>query len=525
MSRRNLMEIAYPPITLRGVMTHILGGFLVVRGFAKLSTLAARSEADTAGYQREFVPGHLAEIQAFYKRGENLFFPEVVLSLELRVDFDKDDSPADDPLEMILQGKAFKSNENGILVKPTKTRTANDYTNVNIMLPASAGKALKRIDGNHRITAFEGMNDVGYLDAFPVSFCIVLMRQTTAQSIEKRLFYNINSKAKPLTSEEIYRGIIEDTNGFPDDVLASPEFGPEFVLCRQVVPRLNFDYLEGLLGVFGKREDDKARVYSVLIESMRDLRVEGAQTDLPSADVLLKAIKAVNASYADHRLARSTATGLFSAFLFFALSDEINTRQKRYQQFLSWVLSNHQYELTNIHAADLIRIFANVATARGRQVFVSMQFSPKTMPNFTAITDAVNELNALHPLDIQLREIRIDQFEPGYSYKIDDEILRLIEGCGYLIADLTCGNKNVYHEIGYLMGLNEGKALHQDNFLLIHNSTIGDESKDIGFNLGAVRQIRASDTNDLRNKIKAALSAFYWPGLPTVDQAKPLNQK
>jgi hypothetical protein len=496
-------------VTLRGVMTDILGGFLVVRGFAKLSTLAARSEADTAGYQREFVPGHLSEIQAFYERGENLFFPEVVLSLELRVNFNKDGVTADAPLRLIRQGTTFKSNENGVSVKPTKTRTANDYTNANIMLPASAGKALKRIDGNHRITAFEQMNDVGYLDTYPVSFCIVLLPQGAAQFIEKRLFYNINSKAKPLTSEEIYRGIIEDTNGFPDDVLANPEFGPEFVLCRQAFPRLNFDYLEGLLGVFGKRAGDKARVYSVLIEFMRDLRAEGAKSDLPSVDVLLKTIKVVNASYGDHRLARSSATGLFSAFLFFALTDEGNTQQKRYPLFLSWVLSNHQYELTNIHAADLIRIFAKVATARSRQVFVSMQFSPELMPNFNAITDAVNELNAQHALDIKLRPIRIDQFEAGYSYKIDDEILRLIEGCGYLIADLTCGNKNVYHEIGYLMGLNQGKGLHQENFLLVHNDNISKVSGDIGLNLQADRQIRVSDPNELRKKIKIALSVFY----------------
>lgn len=490
-------------------MTDILGGFLVVRGFAKLSTLAARSQADTTGYQRDFVPGHLSEIQAFYERGENLFFPEVVLSLELQTDFDKEGAPADDPLRLIRLGTTFKSNKNGISVKPTKTRTASDYTNANITLPASAGKALKRIDGNHRITAFERMSDMGYLDRHPVSFCIVLLPQGGAQSIEKRLFYNINSKAKPLTSEEVYRGIIEDTNGFPDDVLASPEFGPEFVLCRQVVPRLNFDYLEGLLGVFGKREGDKTRMYSVLIESMRDLRAEGAQADLPTVDVVLKAIKAVNASYADRRLACSSATGLFSAFLFFALTDEGNTRQKRYPQFLSWVLSNHQYELSNIHASDLIRIFDNVATARSRQVFVSMQFSPETTPNFNAIKDAVDELNTQYALEIQLRPIRIDQFEAGYSYKIDGEILRLIEGCGYLIADLTCGNKNVYHEIGYLMGLNQGKGLQQDNFLLVHNDNIGKVSGDIGFNLQADKQIRVSEPNELRKEIKKALRVFY----------------
>lgn len=34
------------PLTLRGVLADTLGGMLVVRGYAKLSTLAARSVAD-----------------------------------------------------------------------------------------------------------------------------------------------------------------------------------------------------------------------------------------------------------------------------------------------------------------------------------------------------------------------------------------------------------------------------------------------------------------------------------------------
>ncbi len=73
------------PLTLRGVLADTLGGMLVVRGYAKLSTLAERSVAD-AGYQRELKPEHQAAIQAFYQRGEYLFFPEVVLALELQAD-------------------------------------------------------------------------------------------------------------------------------------------------------------------------------------------------------------------------------------------------------------------------------------------------------------------------------------------------------------------------------------------------------------------------------------------------------
>jgi hypothetical protein len=67
----------------RGVSTELLGGFLVVRGFAKLSEIAKHSFADS--YQRGIKPDHQAAIQQFYERGEYLFFPEVVLSLDVAV--------------------------------------------------------------------------------------------------------------------------------------------------------------------------------------------------------------------------------------------------------------------------------------------------------------------------------------------------------------------------------------------------------------------------------------------------------
>lgn len=40
-----------------------------------------------------------------------------------------------------------------------------------------------------------------------------------------------------------------------------------------------------------------------------------------------------------------------------------------------------------------------------------------------------------------------------------DEFLELINECGLLIADLSPRNPNVYHELGFLMGLNEARIL------------------------------------------------------------------
>lgn len=322
-------------------------------------------------------------------------------------------------------------------------------------------------------------------------------------------------------AEKINIHIVDDEAGFPDDVLGR-DFGAEFVLCRALRKRLDFDYLPNLRRVFGQLPDSPELPdtrCSLLIEALRDWQVERQRQKLdasfPSETIILHAIQQINTSYAsrhegDNRLQRCAASGLFSAFLHFALADAIQAGGlQRFCQFETWVLRNHQYELQRINAADLIRIFEKIAQARSRQIFVSMQFSPKTQGNFDAIKSAVQDLNRQHKLDIQLREIRIDQFDTGYSYNINDEILRLIEESGYLIADLTCGNKNVYHEIGYLMGLNQGKGLNHENFLLLHNDQIGDAKADVGFNLTAIKQLRVSDTNTLREQVKRQIAAYY----------------
>ena len=105
----------------------------------------------------------------------------------------------------------------------------------------------------------------------------------------------------------------------------------------------------------------------------------------------------------------------------------------------------------------------------------------------------------------------MDQFNKGYSYKINDEILGLVEGCGYLIADLSLGNKNVYHEIGYLMGLNQGKLKKQNNFILLHNKKTvnSDFDTDVGFNLKEHKILQTNDTNNLRIQIKKQIKKYY----------------
>jgi len=486
-----------------GAFAPSIGGFLTVRGYARLSDIAKCSVADD-GYQRDLQPDHVKEIRDFFSEGEYLFFPEIILSVQLDADFEKPDAPAADPLQLVRSGQRFKSNSNGLDIQPRKARSASDLTRYEITVPDGV-KLFKRIDGNHRLNAFEELEDEKF-DRDLAPFCVVFLPAKEARRSEKALFHNINSKAWPLTSEEAYKGIVDDKTDFPDDALRD-RFGPEYLQCRQLKARLDFTYLANLKSVFGKNEGQDECARSVLIQSLQDVRKQVDPAAILDTEAVFEAIKRINDTYSDKRLQASTAQGLFAAFLFFQLSADRSRGTN--EQFTNWVLRTHQYELQSIHAADLIKIFGKIAQSRKRQVFVSMQFSEDTKPNFDAIESAIEDLNNAHELDIAIRPIRIDQFDTGYSYEINAEVLRLIEDSGLLIADLTHGNKNVYQEIGYLMGLNQGKGLAHENFLLIHNASIGDPSLDIGFNIAGIKQLRLGDTNALREAVKKQISSYF----------------
>jgi DNA-sulfur modification-associated len=486
-------------ITFEGKYDLALGGFPCIRGYATLREIARVSAADPA-YQRELTPEHVDEIKRYFAAGEYLFFPEIILSTTLDVDYDKAGASPTDPLQAVMQGQKFTSNVNDLRITP---RTSRYDISV-----ADGDRLFKRIDGNHRLSALEALDDEKY-DRFVAPFCIILFSKADAARNEKALFHNINSKARKLTSEESLRGIIDDEAGFPDEVLGE-QFGAEYLQCRRLGGLLNFDYLSNLRVVFGKMEGVQECHRSVLIQSLQDVKEQFTRLDLgpmPGTAAMFDAIKAVNGIYVDPRLQRSHAQGLFAAFLFWQLKPGAKAGQ--ISQFTGWVLRTHQYELRSINTADLIKIFEKIAESRKRQIFISMWFHPETQANFDAIKAAIDDLNRDYKLDIKLREIRVDQFDTGYSYEINQEILNLIENSGLMIADLSGGNKNVHHEIGYIMGLNKGRGLQNENFLLVHNEAVGKPADNIGFNLAGIKQLRTKDTNTLRETVKKQIAIFY----------------
>lgn len=502
---------------LRGLLERSLGGFVCIRGNAPLGLLADISRADPT-YQRDLLKDHEKEITRFLGNKEYLFFPEIILACILRYNFRKPKAKSGlDPLAEILAGRDFYSNVDKITVAvrsmPFKgmmdSRAPNRLRVASLSVPdgllgQKAELPFFRIDGNHRLSA--AANHSAFKDLV-TPYCILLFQaDAEGNRHSKTIFHNINSKAVPLTPEENLRIILDDETLWPDDVLKDPSvFGWEYYFARRLAKRIQGDYLEAIKHLLAEKR-------AVLVELFRFLLQRKAiATEESELDKVFACVKKVNDLYAgDESLKVNACPGLLVAFTYFCLTD---AKDHRLEPFRYWVKGNHLTAVRGMDAATLIEIFEKVHLAKRRTVFVSMQFGDTTKATYETIQKAIASVNEKCSPPIEIRPVRIDKLNKGHSYQITDEILDMLESSGLLIADLTEGNKNVYHEIGFLMGLNRGRGLRQDNFVLIVRDRGKKQmEKDVGFNLAGVQQIRFKETIDLERELKKTILRFYQLG-------------
>jgi hypothetical protein len=76
-------------------------------------------------------------------------------------------------------------------------------------------------------------------------FCLILLSgEVEDEKFESVIFHNINSKGEHLTSEENLKALLND-DYFSDEEVTQ-NFSWSYVKARQLVKRLEFDYLQGI---------------------------------------------------------------------------------------------------------------------------------------------------------------------------------------------------------------------------------------------------------------------------------------
>ena len=208
---------------------------------------------------------------------------------------------------------------------------------------------------------------------------------------------------------------------------------------------------------------------------------------------------------------------MFVALVYFKLFDE-----NKFVSFVEWIIKNGinkipvEDYLPTHSAESLIALFNRVYEAKGREVFISMQFNDSQSEMiYEKVVQTIEKFNQKKGLDIKITMIRIDQKATTEMFTISNEITRAIENSSLIIADLSSHNVNVYHEIGVAMGIAQAKQIPAPVILLYKtDSTFRDEKTIdadhfIGFNLRGESQLRFETYKQLQDGLWERLEKHY----------------
>ena len=205
------------------------------------------------------------------------------------------------------------------------------------------------------------------------------------------------------------------------------------------------------------------------------------------------------------------------ALVYYAILDKMQL-----QSFIDWAEHNGinkiatPDDLSKDSATNLIMLFEQIYQAKKNEIFISMQFGDSQSELiYEKITRAIERFNEKHKsIRLNATPIRIDRTVESSTFSIQDRILEAIKSCSLIIADLSSSNINVYHEIGYAMGVAESHNMIPNMILLYkedtdHNKEKKDVDKFVGFNLRNLSQLRFKDYKQLVDGLVDRLEKHY----------------
>ena len=468
-------------ITLHGIVSEVLGGYICLRGFAKISDLISISEPKF--YQRDIIKEHISDIKSFYEKGKYLFFPEIILGCNLN---------SYKYSENLRNNEIFSSK--GIKYKYLKTE-GQGYITIDTDF-----KLLQRIDGNHRLEAYQP----GVTAIEEVPFCILFLAEQQRYKDAKAIFNNINYKHKPLRQEDNLKNIFDETTSDPyTDMEIESDYGINYKKAKYLIKELEANNHHLMLSstVNEYYREICLNIVNILDNMIKDKEYLNTENIYNAIVDVLKSQKS------------KIDQGLFISYVYYKLLDQMNKEDKNYQLFDNWIQKNNLTKIKEMCSEDVIKIFNSILTRKKRQIFVSMPFGHSNCDNmFDAVIRVVEKISKKYNIETPL-VLRIDELQQSSTFKIIDKIENAIEDTGYLIAILNHCNPNVYHEIGYAMGYFRGKGLNE-NILLVLEEPEDSEKLNVGqykvgFNLQGYKQLRFKLLAEFEQELEKKLLIHY----------------
>lgn len=528
---------------LEGIIYKAFDNFIALRGYAEIADLASIS-VKSDSYQRVANEEHKKEIIKFLDNGKYTFFPDIILACRAQnySDFLTKIGSDDD---VDFSDASFVEGLNVMHeYLPVKGHRAR-HASLNI----DGNNKLYRIDGNHRLEPFDEPLDwwfdtlkipqeiidetdtakkQGWLEynakkfrknvgAKIVPFTIIFTNETNADDFEAGIFHNINFRHLPLKEEASLR-IISERNTFDFGSL-----GNEYMLACVLIDRAKKGFFRGISLLTPTKDEDKnvfrtscLRIAQLICDKkVTDKDLDALYWRNEFIDIIEEIIQSLRPIYKKWGDAKQGSTALLAALVYYGLKDSA-----KQHFFIHWVEKNginriSQDNVSRRTASSFVEMFDKVYQTKKSEVFISMQFNdPQSELIYEKIVRAIETYNKQSSRDIQVRPLRIDKYIKGETYTITDEILNAIESSSLVIADLSSGNKNVYHEIGYAMALAKAKDIAPSVLLLLKENTNqindGDDvDKFVGFNIRGFSQVRFNNYDDLVELLVKQLKAHF----------------
>lgn len=459
---------------IRGLLDRSLSSTICIRGFAPIKELARISKANYK-YQRKLLNVQEATISNFLETEKYLFFPEVILSYKVKHDYTKKNLLLT-PLQLIENGKSFTSNidKTKIRVKKNDYKTVFDVCQRNeikiieielddtVLAEAIAAKnqPFDRIDGNHRLSAAEGLNTDRIVN-MNVPFCIILaeetyrmqfnpgtqqnekVRQENPEKFEMVVFHNINTKTIPLTSEQNLKVIIDDDKNFTDEELKEI-LGISGLKTRELIAKVAPDFFTGIKHILFEQ-------YRTYYLEIFDRLLDEGEDETKVVDKVFESLKEIDVLYNSiPELKANSSFGLLTAFLYYHVSGN----KAMFKFFTEWVISNHIFNVPEATADSFITIFDKIAEQHV-MVFVAMPYYGEDQ--IETYNQAYERVIAKVKADY--KQVKIDLYpimqHEGRTKDIIQNMLNEIKSCRIFISDITTANPNVAYELGYARSINK----------------------------------------------------------------------
>jgi len=159
----------------------------------------------------------------------------------------------------------------------------------------------------------------------------------------------------------------------------------------------------------------------------------------------------VDQLYSDEeKLRGNRCSGLLEALIHYRV-DNVS----KFVQFKNWIVHNHLFEVNEITAESLIRIFDKVFSTEIK-VFVAMPYfdgDENIIREYNKIyKEVVSEIQTKYKCNICVYDI-MDNY--GATQDQIQDIINKIKVCDIFVADITDNNPNVSYELGWARALDK----------------------------------------------------------------------